>query len=195
MPPTLHLYMTPGAVSLASHIALRETGLEFTTTDLEAIRGYPSEHLHINPKGRVPVLELDGERITESPAILSVISALAPEKKLLGATILEQARAQEWMAWLCGTVHGQAFGCIFRPMRFVGGEEGMYEIVRAEGRKCAKECFDFIEGRLKGRIWGNILKMGMRDNYPNYTRLVEEVVKREAVKRTVEVEGLSLFNE
>ncbi|KAH3919596.1 hypothetical protein HBH56_016390 [Parastagonospora nodorum] len=214
MPPTLHLYMTPGAVSLASHIALRETGLEFTTTDLEAIRGYPSEHLHINPKGRVPVLELDGERITESPAILSVISALAPEKKLLGATILEQARAQEWMAWLCGTVHGQAFGCIFRPMRFVGGEEGMYEIVRAEGRKCAKECFDFIEGRLKGRMyavgdaftlvdaymytfyrWGNILKMGMRDNYPNYTRLVEEVVKREAVKRTVEVEGLSLFNE
>jgi len=214
MPPALHLYMTPGAVSLASHIALRKTGLEFTTTNLNAAHGYPSEHLHINPKGRVPVLELDGERITKSPAILSTISALVPEKKLLGDTILDQARAQEWMAWLCGTVHGQAFGCNFRPARFVGEEEGMYETVREEGRKCAKECFGYIEEKLEGRMhavgdaftlvdaymytfyrWGDMLKMRMRHNFPNYTRLVEEVVKRDAVKKTVELEGLSLLRE
>jgi glutathione S-transferase len=35
----------------------------------------------------------------------------------------------------------------------------------------------------------------MRGNYPNYTRLVEEVVKREEVKRTVEAEGISVLNE
>jgi glutathione S-transferase len=91
MAPKIHLYLTPGSCSLAAHIALQETGFAFTTTDLKAARGYPTEHLHINPKGRVPILELDGELITETPAILSTISALVPDRKLLGSTILEQA--------------------------------------------------------------------------------------------------------
>ena len=208
--PTIHLYLTPGSVSLASHIALAESNLPFTTTDLKASRGYPTEHLHLNPKGRVPILSLDGELITETPAILSTISALAPEKHLLGVTILEQARAQEWMAWLCGTLHGQGFGCLFRPVRFVGSEEGMYDAVKACGRECVKECFAYIDGKLEGRAWavgdaftavdaylyafyrwGNMLKLGMREKYPNYARVMDAVVKRESVIKTVEVEGIS----
>jgi glutathione S-transferase len=214
MSPKLHLYMTPGSIAFASHIALAESGLLFTTTDLKAMRGFPPEHLHINPKGRVPVLELDGERITETPAILTTISALVPEKHLLGSTLLEQARAHEWMVWICGTLHGQAFGCLFRPVRFVGGEEGMYDAVKAQGRKNVIEAFKYIDEKLEGKRhavgddftlvdvymfaiyrWGNMLKFGMRENYPNYTRLVEGVLEREAVKKTLEVEGLSPLNE
>jgi glutathione S-transferase len=215
MAPTIHLYMTPGSCSLASHIALHESNIEFTTTDLKATRGFPSEHLHLNPKGRVPILELNGERITETPAILTTISALAPEKHLLGKTILEQARTHEWMAWICGTLHGQAFGCVFRPARFVGEEqEGMFEVVKAQGRTTALECFKYIDEKLEGREyavgegftladvylfviyrWGNVLKYGMREKFPNYTRLVEGVIKREAVKKTLEAEGLSPLNE
>jgi glutathione S-transferase len=214
MTSKIHLYLTPGSCSLAAHIALQETGLAFTTTNLKATRGYPTEYLHINPKGRVPILELDGELITETPAILSTISALAPEKKLLGSTVMEQARAQEWMAWLCSTLHGQAFACVFRPARFVGKDEGLYDVVKAEGRKCAKECFEFIEGKLEGKAyavgdsfslvdayiyvfyrWGNMLKMGMRETYPNYTKLVDELVKRDGVRQIVEVEGISVLNE
>jgi glutathione S-transferase len=214
MSPKLHLYMTPGSVAFASHIALQESGLEFTITDLEAQRGFPPEHLHINPKGRVPILELDGERITETPAILTTISALVPEKKLLGSTVLEQARAHEWMAWLCGTLHGQAFGCVFRPSRFVGAEEGVYDVVKAQGRKTARESYEYIDQKLEGKEhavgdaftlvdvylfvlyrWGNLTKFGMRENYPNYTRLAEGVLKREAVKKTLEVEGLTPLNE
>jgi glutathione S-transferase len=214
MAPKIHLYLTPGSCSLAAHIALQETGFAFTTTDLKAARGYPTEHLHINPKGRVPILELDGELITETPAILSTISALVPDRKLLGSTILEQARAQEWMAWLSSTMHGQAFACVFRPARFVGKEEGMYDVVKAEGRECAKECFEFIEGKLVEKThavgdsftlvdayiyvfyrWGNMLKMGMREKYPNYTRLVDELVQRDGVRKTVEAEGISVLNE
>jgi glutathione S-transferase len=215
MAPTIHLYMTPGSCSLASHIALHESNIEFTTTDLKATRGFPSEHLHLNPKGRVPILELNGERITETPAILTTISALAPEKHLLGKTILEQARTHEWMTWICGTLHGQAFGCVFRPARFVGEEqEGMFEVVKAQGRTTALECFKYIDEKLEGREyavgegftladvylfviyrWGNVLKYGMREKFPNYTRLVEGVIKREAVKKTLEAEGLSPLNE
>jgi glutathione S-transferase len=214
MSPTLHLYMTPGSCSLASHIALHESFLPFTTTDLKATRGFPPEHLHINPKGRVPVLELDGERITETPAILTTISALVPGKYLLGKTILEQARAHEWMTWICGSVHGQAFACVFRPGRFVGDEEGMYDVVRAQGRKTVLEAFTYIDEKLEGREWavgegftladaylyvmyrwGNMLKFGMREKFPNYTRVVERVVEREAVRKTLEAEGISALNE
>lgn len=214
MSPKLHLYMTSGSCALAAHIALQEIGLPFTTTDLHVQRGYASEHLHLNPKGRVPIFDLDGELITESPAILCTISALAPEKHLLGRTPLEHARALEWMAWLSGTLHGQAFGCLFRPARFVGGEESMYEPVRATGRQCAIDSFKQIEEKLAGKEhavgeaftvvdaylyvfyrWGNMLKMGMRENYPNYTRLVEGVVEREAVKKAIEAEGIDPLNE
>ncbi|KAH7410141.1 hypothetical protein DE146DRAFT_674901 [Phaeosphaeria sp. MPI-PUGE-AT-0046c] len=195
MSPKLHLYMTSGACSLAPHIALQEAGLEFTTTDLHAQRSFPSDHLHINPKGRVPILDFDGEIITETPAILSLISDLAPEKKLLGTTLLEQARAREWMAYLSGTVHGQAFGCLFRPKRFVGDEEAMYDTVKATGRQCAQDCFAFIEEKLQGRTWGNMLKMGMRENYPAYAKLVGEVVKREAARKVIEAEGIDALNE
>jgi glutathione S-transferase len=213
MAPKLHLYMTPGSVALASHIALQESGLNFTTTDLQAQRGYKAEHIHLNPKARVPIFEMDGERITETPAILSTISALVPEKQLLGTTILEQARAQEWMAWLCGTLHGQAFGCLFRPNRFTGDERA-YDAVKARGRECVQECFRYIEEKLEGKVhavgdaftlvdvylyvffrWGNLMKLGMREKYPNYARLVEKVVERESVQKVVEAEGISLLNE
>jgi glutathione S-transferase len=213
MPPTLHLYHTPGSCSLATHIALQISALPFSTTNLHAARGFPASHLHLNPKGRVPILEVDGELITETPAILSTIAALAPEKELLGKGFIAQARAQEWMVWLCGTLHGQAFGCVFRPGRFVG-DEAMYDAVRAKGRKHVQECFEYIEKKLEGRNWavdddftvvdayllvfyrwGNMLKMGMRETYPSYTRVVDGVMARNNVKKTIESEGIDALNE
>ncbi|OAL51731.1 glutathione S-transferase [Pyrenochaeta sp. DS3sAY3a] len=213
MSPKLHLYMTPGSCSLASHIALNESGLDFTITDLKAKAGFPAEKLYLNPKGRVPILDFDGEMITESPAILSIISALAPSKNLLGRSDLEHARAQEWLAWLCGTLHGQAFGCLFRPNRFVGDEK-LVDAVRARGRAWVKESFQYVEGKLEGRThavgeaftvvdayllvfyrWGNLSKFEMRTNFPNYSKLVDEVIKRESVKKTLEVEQMSPLNE
>jgi glutathione S-transferase len=213
MSPTLHLYHTPGSCSLAAHIALQASGLSFSTTNLNATRGFPASHLHLNPKGRVPILEVDGELITETPAILSVITALAPEKELLSKGLIAQAREQEWIAWLCGTLHGQAFGCVFRPGRFVG-DEGMHDAVRAKGRNDVKDCFESIEKKLEGKKWavgdaftlvdayllvfyrwGNLLKMNMRENYPNYTRIVDETVARADVKRAIEDEGISVLNE
>ncbi|KAH7081132.1 glutathione S-transferase [Paraphoma chrysanthemicola] len=212
MSPKLHLYLSPGSCALASHIALQETGFEFRTTEIEAKSGFKAENSHLNPKGRVPILEMDGERITETPAILTTISALVPERELLGSTILEQARAQEWMAWLCATLHGQAFACLFRPMRFVG-DESVYDAVKDRGRECVQECFQYIEEKLEGIVhavgetftlvdaylyvffrWGNSMKLGMEEKYPNYTRLVEEVVKRNSVKKAVEAEDIDLLN-
>ncbi|KAH8725483.1 glutathione S-transferase [Phaeosphaeriaceae sp. PMI808] len=215
MSPILHLYMTPGSCSLAPHIALQESGLDFQTTNLQAARGFPVEHLHLNAKARVPILDMDGELITETPAILSTISALASDKNLLGRTPLEHARAQEWLAWLCGHLHGQAFGCLFRPQRFVGSaDSSLHNVVKSHGREVVKECFGFIERNLGGREWavgegftvvdayllvfyrwGNMVGYKMGEEYPSYAGVVRRVVQREGVKKVLESEGISALNE
>jgi glutathione S-transferase len=210
MAPHLHLYMTAGSCALASHIALQESGLAFTTTDLNAHPDFPAEHLHLNPQGKVPILQLDSEYITETAAILSTVAALAPEKKLLGSTVLEQARAHEWIAYLSGTLHAQGFGCMFRPAKFAGDEEQVHNTVKALGRDRVEDCFSFIDGKLEGRMWAvdedftavdaymyvfwrwtNMLKLGAAEKYPNYGRLVDRVVTRESVKRVIEAEGIT----
>jgi glutathione S-transferase len=58
----MKLYLTPGACSLADHIAMHEAGLEFDRirVDLEIKRTENGEdYTEINPKGYVPALVLD----------------------------------------------------------------------------------------------------------------------------------------
>lgn len=74
----MKLYFSPGACSLADHIALHEAGLAFEheKVDLKAKKTENGQDfLTINPKGYVPALTLDsGETITENIAILDWIA-------------------------------------------------------------------------------------------------------------------------
>ena len=93
----MKLYLTPGACSLADHIALHEAGLEFdhVRVDLRTKRTEDGRDFHeINPKGYVPALELnDGVVLTENVAILSWIaehaSRLAPGGNLGRTHLIE----------------------------------------------------------------------------------------------------------
>src|SRR3712207_740415 len=68
----MKLYFSPAACSLAVHIALREAGLpvDLASVDLATHRLVDgSDYLAINPRGYVPVLELDdGSRHSEASA-------------------------------------------------------------------------------------------------------------------------------
>ncbi len=77
----MKLYYAPGACSLAAHIALQESGLRYqrARVDLRDHEVDGVDFYAINPKGYVPVLELDdGERPTEAAVVLQYIPDLNP---------------------------------------------------------------------------------------------------------------------
>ena len=120
----MKLYHAPGACSLSPHIVLREAGLPFdlVKVDLKSKKTESGEDFSaINPKGYVPVLELDaangkgGERLTEGPAIVQYIADQVPAKKLAPPNgTLERARLQEWLNFITSELH-KSFGPLFSP--------------------------------------------------------------------------------
>lgn len=116
----LKLYFSPGACSLAAHIALEEAGADYETELIAVHRGetQSARYLKVNARGRVPALDVDGEVLTETCAILFYIARLFPTANLLPASPIQQARCLSNMAWIAGTVH-PAFAHIMKPERFV----------------------------------------------------------------------------
>jgi glutathione S-transferase len=115
----MKLYYSPGACSLSPHIVLREAGLPFDLikVDLKSKKTESGDDFSaINPKGYVPVLELEGgERLTEGPAIVQYLADQVPDKKLAPANgTLERARLQEWLNFISTELH-KSFGPLFSP--------------------------------------------------------------------------------
>ncbi|KFY89544.1 hypothetical protein V500_05615 [Pseudogymnoascus sp. VKM F-4518 (FW-2643)] len=201
------LWYSSGACSLAPHILLNEAGIEFESVKLDIHAGYPEEFRQINPKMRVPVLSIDGQTITENPAIMTAISQLVPDKHLLGKTNLEIVRAYEWMNWLSGVLHGQAFGGLFRPTRY-SDDPTMYASIKAMSLLTVQECFATIDQDLSSDHavgssftavdaylyvfyrWGVALGIDMKGKYPKYTGLVVNLVKRQSVQAALKAEGV-----
>ncbi|GAA0311672.1 glutathione S-transferase N-terminal domain-containing protein [Sphingomonas oligophenolica] len=103
----MKLYYSPGACSLADHIALHEAGLSFDCekVDLKAKKTETGEDFWaINPKGYVPALRLDdGEMVTENIAMLSWIAEQAPQLAPGGA--MGRTRLLEALAFISSELH------------------------------------------------------------------------------------------
>jgi glutathione S-transferase len=103
------LYYSPAACSLASHIALNESGLKFTLekVDLASHKYGGKDYYQINPKGYVPALELDtGEILTENAVIQMYVADQAPKANLLPkAGTPERYRALEWLTFVSTEIH------------------------------------------------------------------------------------------
>ena len=113
----MKLYYSPGACSLASHIALYETGLPFEIdrlikTTKMTIGG--ENFMQVNPKGYVPALRLDdGSVLTEGAAVLQYIADQQPDAGLApGAGTMERYRLQEWLTFISSELH-KSFGPFF----------------------------------------------------------------------------------
>jgi glutathione S-transferase len=115
----MKLYFSPDACSLSPHIVLRELGLPFDLVKVDTKAKKTADggdFLAVNPKGYVPVLELDnGQRLTEGPAIVQYLADLKPDAKLAPANgTFERARLQETLNFITSEIH-KGFSPLFNP--------------------------------------------------------------------------------
>ena len=163
--PSLTLYRADGACSRVPHILLRELGAPLTeilmgidtTVNGLAPKDNPMTHAEflskINPEGLIPALQVNDKVIVEMTGILTYIAALAEEHGRHGwipTDILQRAKAYEWISWLSGTIHSQAFTALWRPGKF-SDDEGAHAGIQTKARSTIEGHYERIEGRLADR--------------------------------------------
>jgi glutathione S-transferase len=211
---TVALYYSPGSCSLAPHIVLNEIGepfelRKFATADRA---NYSAEYLAVNPKGRIPALEIDGFVLTENPAILAYLGRRFPAAGLYPADAGEaEARCLELLAWSSNTAH-VAYAQLRRPERFVPSEPD-YAPVKDSGHVNYGRCLADIDARLQrqeyavgARLsvvdpfwlvfyrWGVLSGYEMRAKFPAYTAYAERLCERASVRRALAAEGISVWS-
>ena len=149
----LTFFYAPGTISLASIIALEETGLPYTLkrVDFGAAQQKSPEFLKINPKGRVPALVTDQGILTETPAILTYIADLAPTSGLMPTDPWAAAQVQSIMSYLASTVH-IAHAHRMRGHRWADGQVAQ-DAMKARVAGNMTECFELIEAEMLKAPW------------------------------------------
>jgi glutathione S-transferase len=200
----MKLYYSPGACSLSPHIVLREAGLAFepvlaSTKTHQLLDG--TDYYSINPKGYVPLLELDsGERLTEGPAIMQYIADQAPEKKLAPPYgTMERYRVQEWLNFITSELH-KGFGVMFNPampeeakgvMRTRLGTRLKWVDAQLEGKQYLMgDSFTLPDAYLfTVTNWGQRVGVDTSD-LKNLTAFQARMAARPAVQEAMKAEGL-----
>ena len=143
------LYYSPGACSLSPHIVLREAGLPFdlvlaSTKTHKLADG--TDFYGINPKGYVPLLELDdGQRLSEGPVIVQYIADLVPGSPLAPpAGTMARYRLMEWLNFITSELH-KGFSPLFNPAT----PEDYKPLVRTR----LGERFAWVNSQLEGRAY------------------------------------------
>jgi len=114
----MKLYYAPYACSLAVHIVAieAEVPLELLKVDLEHGRLEDGRDFRqINPRGYVPLLELDdGERLTETAILVEVIADAGANRDLIPYPgTRERVRIQSWLVFIATEIH-KTFGLLWR---------------------------------------------------------------------------------
>ncbi len=154
----MELYFSPGACSLATHIALNAGNIahDRVKVDLKAKTTEQGEDYRtINPKGYVPALEIeDGALLTENIALLSYVGSLAPA--LFPPDGMAHWRTLETLAFISTELH-KSFKPLFNP--------ASSEAEKDEAKKTLRGRFDLIEPMLNGRPFLNGDAIGVTDCY------------------------------
>ena len=145
----MKLYYSPGSCSLSVHIALHESGLNIESVLASTkTKKLPdgTDYLSINPKGQVPLLELDnGERISEGVAIVQYIADQVPAKQLAPAWgTFERYRLLEWLNFITTEVH-KGFSPLFMP--------GMPDEAKVLTRQRLRSKFEWLNQQLADKTW------------------------------------------
>ena len=200
----MKLYYSPGTCSLSPHIALHEAGLPFQAV-LASTKTHKladgSDYYAINPKGYVPLLELDdGQRLSEGPAIVQYIADLAPASNLAPAAgTMARYRLMEWLNFISSELH-KGFSPLFTP--------GMPEEAKTMARTKLGERLAWVNTQLEGRRfllgdtftvadaylftvagWGRLVGVDIAP-LTELVAYVARVAARPAVQAAMKAEGL-----
>lgn len=200
----MKLYYAPGACSLASHIALRETGQTFDLVKVDTKTKKTDsgeDYLTVTSKGYVPALRLDdGSVLTEGTAIMPYIADRNAASKLAPAAgTIERYRLQEWLGYINSEVH-KSFAPMFNPAATDEQKAGVKTVL---GKK-----FDWLTKALEGKTflmgdqftvadgylftvlsWTNFVKIDMSP-WPALQAYMGRVAARPAVQAALKAEGL-----
>ena len=132
---------------------LAEKGVtDFEQVPVNVLKGEPRspEHLERHPFGKVPVVDVDGFRIIETPAIAAYLDALLPGRKLIPTEPKALARSAMAVSILDSYGYSALIGGVVAYHLFpdfVGGkDEEMHHKGLAEGRTVLSEIM-----KLRGR--------------------------------------------
>lgn len=200
----MKLYFSPGACSLSPHIVLREVGAKF---ELEQVDNKAkktksgADFWEINPKGYVPVLELDdGRRFTEGPAIVQYLADQYPNSALAPACgSFDRYRVVEWLNFISSEIH-KTFGPLFR--------DTTPEEFKATSRENLSKRYGFLEEHFSNHQYLHGEKFSVADVYlfvvskwlnrvgldiakwPHVKAFSERVAARPKVQEAMKAEGL-----
>jgi glutathione S-transferase len=200
----MKLYYSPAACSLAPHIVLRETGLPFALEKVDTARHVTADgadYYAVNPKGQVPVLELDdGTRLTEGPVIAQYIADRAGATGLMPAAgTPERYRVMEWQNYVTSELH-KSFTPLFNGALGANAKRTLSALLRRK--------LEWVDAQLAGRShltgetftaadaylfvvlgWAKFVGLDIGD-LPNLQGFIRRVATRPAVSAAMKAEGL-----
>ena len=155
------LYQFPGACSRVTMNALEELELRFSDVlvNLRNMGQKASDYLAINPRGKVPTLQIGGDVLTENAAILWTLHSLHPSGGLFPAVTdpIGNHRFRADLAWCSGALHPMVRQIRMPQKWTLGDPEG----VRAHGvetllSECATLSARIHDGWWYGEAWSII---------------------------------------
>lgn len=210
---SLVLYYSPGACSMAAHIALQEVGADYERRPISIHHGETQSpaYLRVNPRGRVPALVVDDQAtLVETCAILLYLARRFPAAGLLPEDPLSQAQCMSTLAWLASTVH-PAFAHVVKPARFSRQSEA-HNGIQDVGMEAYWAALQEIDARLAtGGPWvqgeqftvcdahalpfwgfGRRVRFPM-DSLTHYTAWKDRMIRRPAVRAVLQAEDSRLL--
>jgi glutathione S-transferase len=196
----MKLYYSPGACSLASHIALQEAGKPFSTekTNLrDKTTETGADFSKINPRGAVPALALEsGEVLTEGVAIMQYVADNAGGTPAQGT--VARARLHEALNFVSTEVH-KTYSPFFRPMSdeakvaqtdLLNARLGIIESKLSGQPYLTGADYSVADGYLfTVTNWSKMISHDL-SGFPNLLALRDRVAARPTVQAALKAEGL-----
>jgi glutathione S-transferase len=199
----MKLYYTPGACSQAVHIALREIAAPFELVKVDLVKHTlpdGSDFRAINPRGYVPMLELDdGTRYTEVNMLVQYVADQSPGTVAPKFGTPERWRLMEWLAFISTEIH-KGFGPLWNPktpaevrertLQALGNRFTLLEGVLSKQPFLTGDRFTVADAYLfVVSNWSRLHKVDLTP-WPSLQQFQARVAARPAVQETLRAEGL-----